>query len=74
MDTPVFFAFDGATSSLLFLHPETGRPTPISCTRLRELGWQADDADFRKSLPRVDRPLIQSANGLPPLPSALRRK
>ena len=71
---PIFFGFDHSTSSLVFIHPDTQKPTPISCAKLRELGWKAEPAEFRKCLPRVDKPLIQSAgNGLPPLPPILRR-
>ena len=56
--SPVLFGFDHSQSLLVYLHPETGRPTTISTKRMKELGWQADEAEFRKCLPRVDKALV----------------
>jgi hypothetical protein len=56
----VLFAYDQAQQALIF-GLQNGQIAGVHAKVLRGLGWQADDANFRVSLPRFDKPLIQAA-------------
>ena len=56
----VLFAYDQGQQALIWAMPD-GQIAGLHAKVIRALGWKAEDADFRVSLPRFDKPLIQAA-------------
>jgi hypothetical protein len=55
--SPIFL-YDWARQELVYPSFPDGKPIGISTETLRALNFKADDADFRKQLPRYDRPRL----------------
>jgi hypothetical protein len=53
----VLFAFDHSRQALVFAGPN-GQPMGIHVNGLKQAGWNVDEAELRKSLPRFDKPSI----------------
>jgi hypothetical protein len=69
-----FFAFDFSRRALVYADPETMKPRHITiqelstrpCEALGGLGWNVDEAELRRALPRWDKPIVEIAGALPP--------